>query len=169
MLLHSRISNSQSKPIEHPEPVKFLLSLAESGADKPYLITAAGEAIYTYDAEEFSQGEGEATLLGVLDVHSHDVTALGVWFKKPDDIQNSAGLETRIVSGSLDGTLRQWKLGGNVSSLTRYRLLTFVVRACLSSKNSDRRRSAETARHLNNRRREGARGAFGQRLADDGG
>jgi hypothetical protein len=115
VLLHSRSSDSQSKPIEHPEPVKFVLSLAGLGSPVPYLITAAGEAIYTYDVEEFSLGEGDPTRLGVLDVHSHDVTALGVWFKRPDDIQKATGPDIRVVSGSLDGTIRQWKLGGNVS------------------------------------------------------
>lgn len=75
-------------------------------------MTAAGEGIYTYDIEEFRSGEGEASLLGVIDAHAHNVTALGVWFKESDDIQKAGTTEILLISGSLDGTVRQWKLSG---------------------------------------------------------
>ncbi|KAG9093583.1 hypothetical protein FRC07_011438, partial [Ceratobasidium sp. 392] len=58
---------------------------------------------------------------GVVDVHSHDVSALALWVRNPavennKDMTEEDGfgpvkqVEAWVVSASLDGTLRRWKL-----------------------------------------------------------
>lgn len=57
--------------------------------------------------------KGTAHLLNEVDVHSQPVTSLQLWLRESKD------MEPWIVSASLDGTLRRWKLAGEYPMLTR--------------------------------------------------
>lgn len=50
---------------------------------------------------------GNAVLVSVTDAHAHEVTALGWWYREVE-----GKTEVWIISASLDGTLRRWKLVG---------------------------------------------------------
>ncbi|KAI0273810.1 WD40 repeat-like protein [Gloeopeniophorella convolvens] len=63
----------------------------------PYVLGGAGDAIRVYDVSELRAAE----LVRVVDAHWHDVTHLRAWLR---------GREVWVVSGSLDGTLRRWRL-----------------------------------------------------------
>jgi hypothetical protein len=81
--------------LEHTKGVRALLPLL----GEQVLLTGAGDAIRAYDV-----GDAHAPVLcGETDAHAHDVTALRLWVR--------AG-EPWVVSASLDGTLRRWKLAG---------------------------------------------------------
>lgn len=102
------------------DAVKCILVLAEEDVGSPYLLTGSGEAIRLYDTSELTAKGAEDTrmtekkevhLLAEIDVHSHPVTSLQLWLRKG---------EPWIVSASLDGTLRRWKLEGKVMARTAH-------------------------------------------------
>lgn len=107
-------------PLRHPAAAKALLplslpalSLPEDLADilDAYLITAYSDTIRVYDVSAPHEPE---LLREEADGHWHDVVGLGLWirsvkFELPSGIKRSR-LEPWIVSASLDGTIRRWKL-----------------------------------------------------------
>jgi hypothetical protein len=124
-------------PIVHRTGVRCLLPLhlTSLGEDAPYLLTGSGDFIRTFDLgsiadTEQTQGPSEAAqLVGTVDGHWHDVTALRLWLREvpvgtvsrstaASTSMSSPGEEGRtrlepwVVSASLDGTIRKWRLLG---------------------------------------------------------
>ena len=103
-------------PITHPTAVRAILPLSTTLLAEPYLLTGAGDVIRAYDISSPDEPE----LLGEMDAHWHDVTALRLWMRK-STIEGEHGkfkLEPWVVSASLDGTLRKWKLLGTEPKLS---------------------------------------------------
>lgn len=96
------------KPINHPTAVKTLLPLQLSPLEEPYLITGAGDIIRTY---ELSSLDSPPELLSTVDAHWHDVTILKLWMRLSEEGKVTR-TEPWIVSASLDGTIRRWRLAG---------------------------------------------------------
>ncbi|KII88721.1 hypothetical protein PLICRDRAFT_111228 [Plicaturopsis crispa FD-325 SS-3] len=102
-------SSSSTKPIPpipHPVAVRAVLPLALTPLSEPYLITGAGDIIRVYDVSSPDEPE----LLGTVDAHWHDVTALRLWIRKFEGDDGRMRVEPWIVSASLDGTIRKWRL-----------------------------------------------------------
>lgn len=97
-------------PITHPTAVKAILPLALTFLQEPYLLTGAGDVIRVYDVATPEEPE----LIREVDAHWHDVTALRLWMRTTP-VQGGQGklqVEPWIVSTSLDGTIRKWRLSG---------------------------------------------------------
>lgn len=75
---------------------------------EPYLITGAGDVIRVYDVSSLQEPE----LINEVDAHSHDVTDLHLWVRKTVGADSKTRVEPWIVSSSLDGTIRKWRLAG---------------------------------------------------------
>jgi hypothetical protein len=109
-------TSTAAKTISHPSAVKVLLPLHFTHLDLSYLVTGAGEALSTYDISTIEERDGKAELLSVIDVHSHDITALGWWVREVGASKEGQVSVIRrepwIASGSLDGTLRRWRIAG---------------------------------------------------------
>jgi WD40 repeat protein len=71
----------------------------------PYLLAGSGDRIRVYDISSLDEVE----LIREVEGHWHDVTHLRTWIQGSVD---GARRDAWIVSGSLDGTLRKWKLSG---------------------------------------------------------
>lgn len=71
----------------------------------PYLLAGSGDCIRVYDLPSLDEPE----LIKEIEGHWHDVTHLRTWIQGSGD---GARRDVWIVSGSLDGTLRKWKLSG---------------------------------------------------------
>jgi len=69
----------------------------------PYLLAGSGDCIRTYDISSLDEVE----FIREVEGHWHDVTHLRLWIQESVD---GARRDVRVVSGSLDGTLRKWKL-----------------------------------------------------------
>lgn len=127
VLFHNPSAEVASTPsiparIEHKGPVKSMLQILVPSTETLYLITSSEDIIHIFDVGSFAAGEGEAELLGTIDAHSDIVTGLRLWMRQPmlekrdpDDydriIRTPSGLlEPWIVSSSLDGTVRKWRL-----------------------------------------------------------
>ena len=87
-------------PIQHPTGVKALLPLYIPSLDETYLFTASGDIIRSWDTSDL---DGKIEQRDEIDGHWHDVTLLKAWFVSPDPY---------ILSASLDGTVRRWKVKG---------------------------------------------------------
>lgn len=99
--------NSRTVSIDHPSSVKHGISLLD--LDLPYLITGSGESIYTYEVDSIGTKDGVVELLSVTDGHYHDICVLDIWMKTSSEGRSP---EPWVISGSLDGTIRKWKLSG---------------------------------------------------------
>ena len=88
------------KPIQHPTGVKALLPLYIPSLDETYLFTASGDIIRSWDTSDL---DDQVEQRNEIDGHWHDVTLLKAWFASPDPY---------ILSASLDGTIRRWKVKG---------------------------------------------------------
>jgi len=88
------------KPIQHPTGVKALLPIHIPSLDETYLFTASGDVIKSWDTSDL---DDEIEQRNEIDGHWHDVTLLEVWHTSPD---------LYIMSASLDGTIRRWKVKG---------------------------------------------------------
>ena len=88
------------KPIQHPTGVRGLLPLYIPELDETYLFTASGDIIRSWDTSDL---EDRVEQRNEIDGHWHDVTLLKVW-STPSDLY--------ILSASLDGTIRRWKVKG---------------------------------------------------------
>ncbi|KAH9901245.1 WD40 repeat-like protein [Cubamyces lactineus] len=95
-------------PIQHPAPVRALLPLGLTPLAEPYLLTGAGDVIRVFDVSSPEEPE----LLAEVDAHWHDVTALRLWMRKSavEGAPGAVKVEPWIVSASLDGTIRRWRL-----------------------------------------------------------
>ena len=113
---HPASTSTTAKTIDHASTVRTLLPLHLTHLDATYLVTGAGEVLNTYDISTIDERDGKAELLSITDVHSHDVTALGWWVRDVEVLKEGQPSLIRrepwIVSGSLDGTLRRWRLAG---------------------------------------------------------
>ncbi|KAI0703594.1 WD40-repeat-containing domain protein [Cytidiella melzeri] len=107
-----RIGDKPMAPITHPTAVRCILPLSLTPLSEPYLLTGSGDVIRAYDISSPNEPE----LLGEMDAHWHDVIALRLWMRKTAvlDAQGEESgkfrVEPWIVSASLDGTLRKWRL-----------------------------------------------------------
>ncbi|PCH38281.1 WD40 repeat-like protein [Wolfiporia cocos MD-104 SS10] len=95
-------------PIIHPAAVRAVLPLALTPLAEPYVLTGAGDVIRVYDVSSLDEPE----LLSEVDAHWHDVTALRLWMRRTpiEGSQGEVKVEPWIVSASLDGTIRKWRL-----------------------------------------------------------
>jgi WD40 repeat protein len=84
------------------------LPLTLTDLAEPYLITGAGDVIRVYDISSLKEPE----LIHEVDAHWHDVTALRLWIRKSVGADKKTRIEPYIVSTSLDGTIRKWRLSG---------------------------------------------------------
>jgi WD40 repeat protein len=114
-------TTTPSISLPHPKLLRALLLLHPAS---PYLLTAAGDVVRVYslpdpdpDTGDLAVKADEVELMGEVDAHYHDVTAICVWSRVREDGQEK---EEWIVSGSLDGTIRKWKLSGSLSSSVSY-------------------------------------------------
>ncbi|THH04696.1 hypothetical protein EW145_g5333 [Phellinidium pouzarii] len=98
-------------PLTHPEAVKAILPLALTPVGEPLLLTASGDALRLYDVNDPTAPE----LLSTTDAHWLNVTALRLWFRRTADKGGRVGVESWIVSASLDGTVRRWRLADLIS------------------------------------------------------
>ena len=104
--IHPHSSEEQSndekkrpiKPIQHPTGVKALLPLYVPSLDETYLFTASGDIVRSWDTSDL---DDKVEQRNEIDGHWHDVTLLKAWFASPD---------LYIMSASLDGTIRRWKV-----------------------------------------------------------
>jgi len=114
--LTSTVSQTQ---ILHPYPVKALLAMSTTTLEMPYLVTGCSdEGIRLWDTTAVEDNRGPPDLIRTVDAHSHEISAIGLWLKSSDKGRG----EPWIVSASLDGTLRKWRLAdllahGKVASL----------------------------------------------------
>jgi len=101
--------------IPHPFQCRTMLALhlPPHSLPKPILLTGCADTIKLWDVTSFGEPDGEYGLLATIDDgHWHDVTVLDVWLRDKKDQEGKAtkGKEIWIVSASLDGTVRRWKL-----------------------------------------------------------
>ncbi|KAJ7090242.1 WD40-repeat-containing domain protein [Mycena belliarum] len=92
--------------IAHPAAVRSILPLSVTDLAEPYLLTGAGDVIRVYDMSSVDEPE----LINEVDAHWHDVTALHLWPRQTIGADKKTRIEPWIVSTSLDGTIRKWKL-----------------------------------------------------------
>lgn len=98
-------------PIVHLKPVKAILPLSLSPLAEPILLTGSGDVIRVYDVSSPEEPE----LLGEVDGHWHDILALKLWLRqRKEEKSGKMTIEPWIVSTSLDGTIRRWRLKGQV-------------------------------------------------------
>ncbi|ETW85708.1 hypothetical protein HETIRDRAFT_443591 [Heterobasidion irregulare TC 32-1] len=94
-------------PITHPTGFRAVLPLPihpQLDADAfPYLLGGSGDLIRVYDISSLEEPE----FIREVEGHWHDVTHLRVWLR---DRKEGKGKEVWIVSASLDGTIRKWRL-----------------------------------------------------------
>ena len=90
------------KPIQHSTGVKALLPLYIPSLDETYLFTASGDIIRSWDTSDL---DDKVEQRNEVNGHWHDVTLLKAWLASPD---------LYIMSASLDGTVRRWKVKGGV-------------------------------------------------------
>ncbi|KAL4250418.1 WD40-repeat-containing domain superfamily protein [Abortiporus biennis] len=102
----SSTSTKPIPPITHPKAVKAILPLSVSPLSEPYLLTGSGDVIRAYDISSPHEPE----LIGEVDAHWHDITALRLWMRQKKDDKGRTLVEPWVVSTSLDGTIRKWKL-----------------------------------------------------------
>ncbi|PPQ78522.1 hypothetical protein CVT25_011794 [Psilocybe cyanescens] len=95
-----------TKPIPHPVAVRAILPLSLTDLGEPYLLTAAGDILRTYDVSELD----EPDLLSEVDAHWHDITAIKLWMRRTVGEDGKTRVEPWIVTISLDKTIRKWRL-----------------------------------------------------------
>ncbi len=96
----------------------------------PYLLAGSGDCIRVYDISSHD----ETDLIREVEGHWHDVTHLRTWIQGSGD---GGRRDVWVISGSLDGTLRKWKLSGADGILTlwwpclhqAFQSLSFLYRA----------------------------------------
>lgn len=68
-------------------------------------MSGSGDLLTAWDVSAFGERDGETEVLSKVDAHWHDITGVGLWTRTVDGRK-----EPWIVTASLDGTLRRWKL-----------------------------------------------------------
>ncbi|KAH7889920.1 WD40-repeat-containing domain protein [Phlebopus sp. FC_14] len=101
-------STKPPPPLNHPKPVRAILPLSLTPLAEPYVVTAFGDVIRLYDVSTLREPE----ILGEIDAHWHDVTAIKLWMRTSRDERGRMRIEPWIVSASLDGTIRKWRFSG---------------------------------------------------------
>ncbi|KAG6869079.1 hypothetical protein C0993_003399 [Termitomyces sp. T159_Od127] len=101
-----------SPPIEHPVPVRAILPLSLTELGEPYLLTGAGDIMRVYDVSTSDEPE----LIREMDAHWHDITAIRLWKRATIGVDGMTRIEPWIVTTSLDGTIRKWRLSELLSS-----------------------------------------------------
>ena len=102
------LTSRPPRPISHPVAVRSILPLSLTDLGEPYLLTAAGDVIRVYDISSPDEPE----LMSDVDAHWHDVIALRLWVRKFVGVDGKTRIEPWVISASLDGTIRKWKLSG---------------------------------------------------------
>ena len=100
-----------SLSISHPTAIRSILPLTSTDFAEPYLVTGAGDVLRVFDVANPEAPE----LIKVIDAHWHDVTAIRFWRRKSVDNEGNTCVEPWIISASLDGTIRRWRLSGKSS------------------------------------------------------
>lgn len=93
--------------IEHSAPIRAILPLALTPIERPILLTGSGDVFTAWDVSAFGEPDGGVDVLSKIDAHSHDITGIGSWIRSVDGRK-----EAWIVTASLDGTIRRWRLEG---------------------------------------------------------
>lgn len=101
-------SKKPPPPIPHPVAVRSLLPLSLTDLAEPVVITGAGDMIRVYDLSTPEEPE----LISEIDAHWHDVTSIRLWVRKTVGDDGKTRVEPWVVSASLDGTIRKWRLHG---------------------------------------------------------
>lgn len=116
----------------HPTHVRSLLPLHLTPTGLPVVIAGSSSGgIHMWDLEWNGDSDDPSVIdgsgareSGLVDVHSHDVSALALWIRHPtieasiytsgkgQELPLVKSVEAWIVSGSLDGTLRRWRVTG---------------------------------------------------------
>jgi WD40 repeat protein len=96
------------KPFVLPSAAGAILPLQVTPLGEPYLLTAHANLIRIYDLTTFDEPE----VVKDLDGHWHTVSGLRFWPRSREDDVGRISLEPWILSTSLDGTLRRWKVKG---------------------------------------------------------
>ena len=96
------------EPIKHPAAVRAILPLLLTDLSEPYLISAAGDVLRTFDVSSLQEPE----LLSEIDGHWHDITSVQLWMRKSAGDDGRKRIEPWILTTSLDKTIRKWKLAG---------------------------------------------------------
>lgn len=99
-----------SVPLSHPKAVRAILPLALTPLEEPIVITGAGDVITVFDVSDPSSPQTIRT----VDAHWHDVTALKLWVRQSRGDDGITSQEPWVVSASLDGTIRKWRLAGEL-------------------------------------------------------
>ncbi|KAF9452868.1 WD40 repeat-like protein [Macrolepiota fuliginosa MF-IS2] len=94
------------QPILHPKQVRCILPIGLTDVGEPYLITGSEDIIRVYDISTFDEPE----LIREVDAHWHDVLALQLWIRKSLGSDGLTRVEPWVISTSLDGTIRKWRL-----------------------------------------------------------
>ncbi|KAF5391751.1 hypothetical protein D9757_001755 [Collybiopsis confluens] len=92
--------------IAHADAVRCLLPLYLSDLREPYIITGSGDFLRVYDVSSVHKPE----LLNEIDAHWHDITHIRLWVRQTVDEPGRKKIEPWIISTSLDGTIRRWRL-----------------------------------------------------------
>ncbi|KIM57064.1 hypothetical protein SCLCIDRAFT_29121 [Scleroderma citrinum Foug A] len=92
-------------PLIHPLAVRAVLPLGLTPFAEPYMVTAYGDIIRLYDVTSMFESE----VVGEIDAHWHDVTAIRLWLRTSRNTSGNTRIEPIIVSTSLDGTIRKWR------------------------------------------------------------
>lgn len=92
----------------HPEQVRCILPVGITDIAEPYLITGFGDIIRVYDLSTFDAPE----LIREMDAHWHDILVLRLWYRKSVGEDGLTRVEPWVISTSLDGTIRKWRLTG---------------------------------------------------------
>ncbi|KAF8969887.1 WD40-repeat-containing domain protein [Flammula alnicola] len=94
------------KPLAHPVAVRAILPISLTGLGEPYLLTAAGDVLRTFDVSELDDPQ----LLSQIDAHWHDITAIRLWIRTTVGGDGRTRAEPWIITTSLDKTIRKWRL-----------------------------------------------------------
>lgn len=103
------------RPITHPKQVRCILPIGLTDVSEPYLITGSGDIIRAYDLSTFDEPE----MIREVDAHWHDILALRLWIRRSVGDDGLVRVEPWVVSTSLDGTIRKWRLVGMGSVINR--------------------------------------------------
>jgi len=103
------------RPISHPTAVRCILPLSLTDLAEPYIITGSGDVIRIFDIASLEEPEPE--LVGLIDGHWHDVIGLQMWVRRLVGADGRTRIEPWIISASLDGTIRKWRLSELLTSL----------------------------------------------------
>lgn len=98
--------------IVHRAPVRALLPLSVTSLERSILLSGSGDLLTAWDVSAFGERDGETEVISEVDAHWHDITGIGLWIRTTDGQK-----EAWIVTASLDGTLRKWKLSGAHSTI----------------------------------------------------